>query len=46
MFAVVRGGRMREIEGLGYEEIAAKLSVPTGKVRSQIIRGREAIRTR
>jgi RNA polymerase sigma-70 factor, ECF subfamily len=32
------------MEGLGYEEIAAKLRVSVGKVKTDIFRGREALR--
>lgn len=32
------------MEGLGYEEIAAKLRVSLGKVKTDIFRGREALR--
>jgi RNA polymerase sigma-70 factor, ECF subfamily len=32
------------MEGLGYEEIAAKLGVSLGKVKTDIFRGREALR--
>ncbi len=34
---------LREIEGLGYEEIANIMNCPTGTVRSRIFRAREAI---
>ncbi len=34
------------LEGLRYEEIAAKLKVSLGKVKTDIFRGREALRTR
>ncbi|MBF0159102.1 MAG: sigma-70 family RNA polymerase sigma factor [Magnetococcales bacterium] len=34
---------MRDIEGLSYEEIAAKMSCPVGTVRSRIFRGRQEI---
>ena len=34
---------LREIEGLSYEEIAAKMVCPIGTVRSRIFRAREAI---
>ena len=32
------------LEGLRYEEIAAKLKVSLGKVKTDIFRGREALR--
>ena len=35
---------LREIDGLSYEEIAAKLCVSLGKVKTDIFRGREALR--
>jgi len=35
--------QLREIEGLGYEEIAAAMNCPIGTVRSRIFRAREAI---
>nr|WP_275044310.1 RNA polymerase sigma factor RpoE [Ferrovum sp. JA12] len=35
--------RLREIEGLSYEEIASIMSCPIGTVRSRIFRAREAI---
>ena len=34
---------LRDVEGLGYDEIAEVLGVPVGTVRSRIFRGREAI---
>jgi len=34
---------LREIEGLGYEDIAAIMNCPIGTVRSRIFRAREAI---
>ncbi|MGM0481396.1 MAG: RNA polymerase sigma factor RpoE [Pseudomonadota bacterium] len=34
---------LREIEGLGYEEIAVAMDCPIGTVRSRIFRAREAI---
>lgn len=37
---------LRELEGLSYEEIAAKMDCPVGTVRSRIFRAREAINTR
>lgn len=37
---------LREIEGLGYEEIAAVMNCPIGTVRSRIFRAREAIAER
>ena len=36
---------LREVEGLSYEEIAAKMQCPIGTVRSRIFRAREAIDT-
>lgn len=38
--------RLREIEGLSYEEIAAFMNCPIGTVRSRIFRAREAIAER
>lgn len=35
---------LHHMEGLGYEEIAAKLGVSLGKVKTDIFRGREALR--
>ncbi|HEX2013092.1 MAG TPA: RNA polymerase sigma factor RpoE [Roseateles sp.] len=37
---------LREIEGLGYEEIAALMACPVGTVRSRIFRAREAVAAR
>ena len=34
---------LRELEGLSYEEIAARMDCPVGTVRSRIFRAREAI---
>ena len=34
---------LRELEGLSYEEIAARMGCPVGTVRSRIFRAREAI---
>jgi len=34
---------LREIDGLGYEEIAIEMDCPIGTVRSRIFRAREAI---
>ena len=34
---------LREVEGLSYEEIAARIECPIGTVRSRIFRAREAI---
>jgi RNA polymerase sigma-70 factor (ECF subfamily) len=34
---------LREVEGLGYEEIARRMDCPVGTVRSRIFRAREAI---
>ena len=41
-----RRSRLREIEGLSYEEIAELMNCPIGTVRSRIFRAREAIATR
>ncbi len=38
--------RLREIEGLSYEEIATLMNCPIGTVRSRIFRAREAIAAR
>ena len=35
---------LREIEGLGYEEIAEVLQISLGTVKSRIVRGREALK--
>lgn len=37
---------LRDIEGLGYNEIAAMLGIPPGTVKSRILRGREALKRR
>lgn len=37
---------LREVEGLGYEEIAALMQCPVGTVRSRIFRAREAVAAR
>lgn len=37
---------LREVEGLSYEEIAARMGCPVGTVRSRIFRAREAIDAR
>ena len=37
---------LRDIEGLGYEEIAEVLRVPVGTVKSRILRGRETLKQR
>mgnify|MGYP006201876669 CR=1 FL=1 len=34
---------LREVDGLSYEEIAARMECPVGTVRSRIFRAREAI---
>lgn len=38
--------QLRELEGLSYEEIAARMQCPVGTVRSRIFRAREAIDAR
>lgn len=38
--------RLRELEGLSYEEIAEMMNCPVGTVRSRIFRAREAIENR
>lgn len=35
--------KLRELEGLSYEEIAVKMQCPIGTVRSRIFRGREVL---
>ena len=35
--------KLREIEGMSYEEIATTMECPVGTVRSRIFRAREAI---
>ncbi|PCI20497.1 MAG: RNA polymerase sigma factor RpoE [Piscirickettsiaceae bacterium] len=35
--------RLRELEGLSYDEIAVKMNCPVGTVRSRIFRAREAV---
>ena len=37
---------LREVEGLGYEEIAALMQCPVGTIRSRIFRAREAVAER
>ena len=37
---------LREIEGMGYEDIAQSMNCPIGTVRSRIFRAREAIATK
>jgi RNA polymerase sigma-70 factor (ECF subfamily) len=37
---------LREIDGLSYEEIAARMDCPVGTVRSRIFRAREAINSK
>lgn len=37
---------LREVEGLGYEEIAALMQCPVGTIRSRIFRAREAVAAR
>ncbi len=37
---------LRDIEGLGYNEIAAMLGIAPGTVKSRILRGREALKKR
>jgi RNA polymerase sigma-70 factor (ECF subfamily) len=37
---------LRDIEGLAYEEIAAVLQISLGTVKSRLVRGRDALKTR
>jgi RNA polymerase sigma-70 factor, ECF subfamily len=38
--------KLRELEGMSYEEIASAMSCPVGTVRSRIFRARDAINTK